>query len=146
MASYKKWLSAAVPGRALLQTADLVALSPWDMNMWPQWGCGPCGTPVVPTVPGKSPAGFNDLSTMEPEIAAQWHPTLNGSLTPQMVTAGSHKKVWWLCAEGHVWKAAIAPEPESRGTAVRFVPEWSTENGGYAMKKMLAEVKEVMSV
>lgn len=26
---------------------------PWDMNMWPQWGCGPCGTPVVPTVPGK---------------------------------------------------------------------------------------------
>lgn len=26
------------------------------------------------------------------------------------------------------------PEPESRGTAVRFVPEWSTENGGYAMK------------
>lgn len=52
-------------------------------------------------------AGFNDLATTQPKIAAQWYPTLNGSLTPQMVTAGSHKKVWWICAEGHVWKAAI---------------------------------------
>ena len=52
-------------------------------------------------------AGFNDLATVEPRIAAEWHPTLNGSLTPEMVTAGSRKKVWWECAYGHVWKAAI---------------------------------------
>lgn len=37
-------------------------------------------------------AGFNDLATTQPCIAAQWHPTLNGALTPQMVTAGSHKR------------------------------------------------------
>lgn len=30
-----------------------------------------------------------------------------GSLTPEMVTAGSRKKVWWECPLGHVWKAAI---------------------------------------
>lgn len=52
-------------------------------------------------------AGFNDLATTQPEIAAQWHPTLNGTLTPQMVTAGSHKRVWWVCPEGHVWQAVI---------------------------------------
>ncbi len=52
-------------------------------------------------------AGFNDLSTVEPKVAAQWHPTLNGGLTPEMVTAGSRRKVWWICAEGHVWKAAV---------------------------------------
>ena len=52
-------------------------------------------------------AGFNDLATLEPRTAAQWHPTLNGALTPEMVTTGSHKKVWWQCAEGHVWKAVI---------------------------------------
>lgn len=51
--------------------------------------------------------GFNDLATLEPKIAAQWHPTLNGTLTPQQVTVGSHKKVWWQCAEGHVWKAVV---------------------------------------
>lgn len=51
--------------------------------------------------------GFNDLQTLEPRVAAQWHPTMNGALTPEMVTVGSHQKVWWLCPEGHVWKAGI---------------------------------------
>ena len=51
--------------------------------------------------------GFNDLATVQPRIAAEWHPTLNGALSPEMVTAGSRKKVWWECAYGHVWKAAI---------------------------------------
>ena len=37
----------------------------------------------------------------------QWHPTLNGNLTPQMVTTGSHRMIWWQCPQGHVWKAAI---------------------------------------
>ncbi len=52
-------------------------------------------------------AGFNDLAAAEPKIAAEWHPMLNGTLTPEMVTVGSRKKVWWECAFGHVWKAAI---------------------------------------
>ena len=57
---------------------------------------------------GKKPlAGFNDLATVEPDVAAQWHPTLNGTLTPEQVTVGSHKKVWWQCADGHVWKAVV---------------------------------------
>lgn len=55
----------------------------------------------------KVQAGFNDLATMEPKIAEQWHPELNGDLTPKMVTVGSHKKVWWQCADGHIWKAVV---------------------------------------
>lgn len=51
--------------------------------------------------------GFNDLYTTYPKIAAQWHPTLNGNLTPAQVTAGCTRKVWWECPEGHVWKAVI---------------------------------------
>lgn len=51
--------------------------------------------------------GFNDLATLEPEVAKQWHPALNGTLTPQLVTAGSHRKVWWECDQGHVWQAVI---------------------------------------
>ena len=54
-------------------------------------------------------AGFNDLATLEPKIAAEWHPTLNGALTSQMVSTGSRKKVWWECPLGHVWKAAVYP-------------------------------------
>lgn len=63
-------------------------------------GCPYCvGRKVLP--------GFNDLATLEPELAASWHPTLNGELTPDAVTAGSSRKVWWVCSQGHVWKAVI---------------------------------------
>ena len=51
--------------------------------------------------------GFNDLATAAPLVAKQWHETLNGALTPEMVTAGSHKKAWWICPYGHIWKATI---------------------------------------
>ena len=53
--------------------------------------------------------GFNDLKTLCPDIASQWHPSLNGALTPEMVTPGSNKKVWWQCSMGHVWKSVIYP-------------------------------------
>lgn len=63
-------------------------------------GCPYCaGRKVLP--------GFNDLATLAPDVARQWHPSLNGTLTPQMVTAGSHRKVWWECQLGHVWQAVI---------------------------------------
>lgn len=51
--------------------------------------------------------GFNDLATKYPEIAAQWHPTMNGSLTPDHVLPGSRKKVWWQCRSGHIWQAVV---------------------------------------
>lgn len=51
--------------------------------------------------------GFNDLATTEPLIAAQWDAELNGRITPEMVMAGSHKKAWWRCPEGHVWQALV---------------------------------------
>ena len=55
----------------------------------------------------KALAGFNDLATLEPELAGQWHPALNGNLTPEMVTPGSHKRVWWVCPLGHVWRSVV---------------------------------------
>lgn len=55
----------------------------------------------------KTLAGFNDLATTHPDVAAQWHPELNGTLTPQQVTAGSNRRIWWICPEGHVWRTAV---------------------------------------
>ena len=52
--------------------------------------------------------GFNDLATVNPEVAAQWHPELNGDLTPEQVTRGCRKKVWWICEKGHKWEARIS--------------------------------------
>lgn len=50
-------------------------------------------------------AGFNDLATTRPDIAAQWHPTLNGDLTPTMVSKNYSKKVWWQCNLGHEFQS-----------------------------------------
>ncbi len=58
--------------------------------------------------------GFNDLATKEPLLSKQWCQELNGALTPQMVTVSSHKKVWWQCSDGHVWKAIIASRTGAR--------------------------------
>lgn len=63
-------------------------------------GCPYCAGKKVLT-------GFNDLATKEPSVAKEWHSAFNGTLRPEDVTVGSHRKVWWQCAEGHVWKAAI---------------------------------------
>ena len=51
--------------------------------------------------------GINDLATTYPEIAAEWHPTMNGELTPRDVIAGSTRKVWWLCPRGHTFDASL---------------------------------------
>ena len=61
-------------------------------------------------------AGFNDLATLEPRIAAQWHPTLNGALTPEQVTVGSSKKVYWECSEHHVWQTTVCLRTGPRKT------------------------------
>ena len=55
----------------------------------------------------KTSPGENDLSTLKPDLAAEWHPTKNGDLKPEYVSANSNKKVWWLCANGHEWESVI---------------------------------------
>ena len=54
--------------------------------------------------------GFNDLTTIKPQIASEWHSTLNGTLQPTDVSYGSNKKVWWQCKRHteHIWQATIS--------------------------------------
>lgn len=55
--------------------------------------------------------GINDLATRYPEIAAEWSER-NRPLDPQMVSAGSHKKAYWICRKGHEWSATIKSRTE----------------------------------
>ena len=51
----------------------------------------------------------NSLVDKFPEIAAEWHPTKNGDLTPENFSIGSNIKAWWLCPVcGHEWKTSIS--------------------------------------
>lgn len=52
-------------------------------------------------------SGFNDLKTLRPDLAAQWHPFKNGNLKPENVTLGSNKIVTWKCPNGHEWKDTV---------------------------------------
>ena len=61
-------------------------------------------------------SGFNDLATLKPKVAEEWHPTLNSGLTPQEVSPGSNKKVWWRCSEHHVWQAVVYSRTRKNGS------------------------------
>lgn len=50
--------------------------------------------------------GFNDLGSNFPKVASEWHPTKNGTLTPQQITSYNNKKVWWQCEKGHEWEVS----------------------------------------
>jgi len=62
-------------------------------------GCPVCANRVIAI-------GDNDLPTVNPALASQWHPTKN-SKPATFYGAGSAVKAWWLCDKGHVWEAKI---------------------------------------
>ena len=63
------------------------------------YGCRVCS--------GRKVVQSNCMATTHPELAAEFHPTKNGNLTPQVLTARTDKRLWWKCAEGddHEWQA-----------------------------------------
>ncbi len=65
-------------------------------------GCPYCANRMVSVT--------NSLAALAPEIAREWHPTLNGKLTPEAAIAKSHRRVWWRCARNpeDVWQARLA--------------------------------------
>jgi hypothetical protein len=46
--------------------------------------------------------GYNDLATTNPLLAEQAH-----GWDPSTVTAGSHRKLSWICRKQHVWEAVV---------------------------------------
>ncbi len=62
---------------------------------------------------GKAPrtiaAGGKSLASCFPEIALDWHPVLNGNVSPDQVAPKACRKVWWRCARNptHEWAARI---------------------------------------
>lgn len=51
-------------------------------------------------------SGFNDLSTLRPDLLNEWDYEKN-DIAPNQIGLGSHIKIWWKCFEGHEWQAPI---------------------------------------
>lgn len=98
-------------------------------NKYVYWKCHECGHQWSAKICNRSNGrscpccsrrkvvqGKNDLATTHPELAKEWHPIKNGKLTPQTVSHGMDRKVWWICPHGHSYKATLLHRSKRNGT------------------------------
>lgn len=76
-------------------------------------------------------AGFNDLATTRPDLVESWHSEKNLPITPEMVLAGTNKKAWWICTEGHEWYAYISLRSRGRGCPRCAKPGFDSTKPGW---------------
>jgi len=87
----------------------------WTAQPWSLAGLGT----RCPVCAGKKVlAGYNDLETVDPELAVEWHPTKNEQLKTRSVSRWSGKKVWWICDKGHDWPSTVSNRSIGQGCPV----------------------------
>lgn len=70
--------------------------------------------------------GFNDLATVNPELAREAH-----GWDPTTVTAHSNRRVEWICEFGHFWKAAVSNRSNGSGCSVCHPGGFNSNQPGY---------------
>ena len=60
----------------------------------------------------------NSIDNKRPDLILEWHKEKNGELTPNQVSYGSTKLVWWKCSKNHSWQEQ--PQLRSRGLGCPF--------------------------
>lgn len=63
-------------------------------------------------------AGYNDLKTRTPWIAGSWDYERNHGLGPEDVFPYSNRKAWWICRQGHHWRASINARQKGAGCPI----------------------------
>lgn len=129
-----KLLLTTMPKKYISENAELMKEWNWERNkdlgpnrlsmacaikVW--WKCSKCGYEWKTAINKRTYRkhgclncsgqvafpGVNDLATLYPEVAKEWHPTKNAPLTPREVRPKSNKKYWWKCTKcGHDWQAS----------------------------------------
>ena len=72
----------------------------------------PQGCPVCS---GQRIVDVTSLSHTHPDLVPEWCDELNKPLSPNDVSAGSNKSVWWECLRGHRWQAAVFSRASGKG-------------------------------
>ncbi len=81
------------------------------------------GKTGCPYCSGRKPTLERTLAAKHPNLIQEWHPIKNGNLTPEQVSFGSSKKVWWICSKGHEWQAQVCNR--NKGTKCPYCYEKS---------------------
>ena len=63
----------------------------------------------------KKPCKERSLAYLDVELSKEWDYENNYPRTPEDVTRYSHRKVYWVCQEGHSYLSTIANRSNSRG-------------------------------
>jgi hypothetical protein len=105
---------------------------------------------ACPFCSGRRASATNSLEARVPEVAKEWHPTKNGSLSPADVTFASGRQVFWRCSKNpkHEWRTSVshrtrngsgcpycahqrtAPETSLKRTHPKLAKQWHpTKNG-----------------
>ena len=91
----------------------------WSCSFGHEWETAPnhrtAGRTGCPFCRGNRVDANNSLAAVFPEVAEEWHPTRNDSLTPADIRPKSGEKVWWLCESGHEWAAIISNRTRGNG-------------------------------
>ena len=107
-------------------TPDKVLAHATTVECW--WKCPICGKPEKATPDKKYEAktcfdcgnkigGINrrkgevqrkgSFAQNHPYLAKEWHPTLNGDITPYDITSGCSDEFYWQCKYGHTYKTTV---------------------------------------
>ena len=99
-----------------------------NLRLW--WLCKTCGhewrayghtrkkpeRPGCPACAGGVPTAKNNFAVVHPDLAKEFHPTLNGGKSPCDFTPGSGEKVWWVCGKcSHVWETKFQSRHQGKG-------------------------------
>jgi hypothetical protein len=133
-----------------------------SLKVW--WSCSACGHEWATTVNSRARRGSGcrqcwhvrrgvlrstpkpgqSLADRYPDVAAEWHPTRNGDISPTAVKPASNKKRWWACGTGHEWFTAPCDRlrgercPECAKTARALAQ--STPKPGFSLKDVYPDL------
>lgn len=85
----------------------------YEMRISSRVGKQKCGCPYCSIPAKKVLTGFNDLATTNPMVLNEWDYDKN-TILPEEVLAGSAKKVWWKCKQGHSFEQSIVYKTKSK--------------------------------
>lgn len=104
----------------------------WLCNEGHAWRISPAGRTAkggagCPYCSGRLVTPETSLLAQRPDLAAQWHPSLNEGLTPANVKPATAASVWWQCEVGHAYRSRIS----NRHMLGRGCPYCSGQKVGY---------------
>ena len=104
-------------------------------DRWQKWGCPFCSGRRIGS-PKES------LASKRPDLAAEWHPTMNGDVTPEMIPPATNTSYWWLCERNHAYQM----QPKDRHLRDRGCPECSSYGYGSSQEiRIYCELKVLFS-